>query len=311
MYKIDIGEFDGRSWEELIQRCLKDKYEEEYYQMMPNVVHGDHGIEGLTVKTGKVFQCYCPDSQCETKELTQNQQTKINKDLKKLEKYKVGLEEVLGKQKISEWHFITPEYKDKSLIKYCRKKEEEFRAKNLSHLDKNFTVLIKDYRDFAVELERQIFLMKNKIDISISNPDRADWDKCESEHIKNLKRKLNSLLDTKDLSEEEQQKRVKKIMDNYIMFYQRGIKVMNILEFSYSSQFDKLNRIKNSQGENIAMESLMTTLSKDKLFKKANEDLEKALNEGLGDYFEITSLEQLSKRIIAEWLMYCPLDFGD
>lgn len=35
-----------------------------------------------------------------------------------------------------------------------------------------------------------------------------------------------------------------------------------------------------------------------------------ALKEGLGESFEISGIQQLSKRIITEWLMLCPLNFG-
>ncbi|MCL6605924.1 MAG: hypothetical protein K6T94_23920 [Paenibacillus sp.] len=115
MYKIDIGEFDGNSWEEIIQRCLKDKYENDLYQRMPANVSGDSGIEGLTINSGKVFQCYCPESQYETKELTTKQTSKITTDLKKLVTYEKQLKKVLGAQKIMEWHLITPEFKDRRL----------------------------------------------------------------------------------------------------------------------------------------------------------------------------------------------------
>lgn len=35
IYKCDVGSFDGNSWEDLIQRSLKDKYEDEHYQRFP------------------------------------------------------------------------------------------------------------------------------------------------------------------------------------------------------------------------------------------------------------------------------------
>lgn len=310
MYKIEIGEFDGNSWEEIMQKCFKDKYENEHYQRMPANVKGDNGIEGLTIKTGKVFQCYCPNDHCETKVLTANQRKKIDTDLQKLIKYENDLKKVLGNQKIKEWHLVTPEFKDKSLIAHCREKEKEYREKNLAHLDSDFTILIKEYTDFHTELTRHLVLGKLKADISVDVPNNIDWNKCNSEHIKNLRRKITVLIDGQKVSEQEKIKKIDKIVNSYVFFYQRGLKVINTLEKNFPDQYSKFIKIKQSQGENIETECMLSMLSKDRLFEKVQEDLIKALKEGLGENFEDAGIEQLSRRIIAEWLMLCPLDFG-
>lgn len=311
MYKVDIGEFDGDTWEAIIQKCLKDKYEDEYYQRMPANTNGDSGIEGLTLKTGKVFQCYCPDAQYETSELTKKLQIKINGDLNKLVKYKDDLIKVLGSQKIKQWYLITPEYKDKSLVAYCRKKEEEYRRKNLEHLDPEFTVLIKEYTDFHTELIRHMKLMEFKIDISVDEPKDSDWKKCNSEHIENLIRKVTVLINEQQKTKEQKEESIKKIVDSFVSFYNRGLKVLQKLEDSYVQHYQKFNRIKLSQGEKIEQECLMNILPKNELYRKIEKELEDALFEGLGEDFEKAGLQQLSRRIIAEWLMVCPLNFGE
>lgn len=53
MYTTKFGPFDGDSWEELIQICLRLKYESEQYQSI-HASQGDFAIEGFT-RTGKVF----------------------------------------------------------------------------------------------------------------------------------------------------------------------------------------------------------------------------------------------------------------
>lgn len=310
MYKIEIGEFDGNSWETIMQKCFKDKYENEQYQRMPAEVQGDNGIEGLTIKTGKVFQCYCPDNQCETKELTKKQQDKINKDLKKLITYKKELMKVLGKQKIREWYLVTPEFKDKKLVAYCRKKENEYRALNLEHLDSNFTVLIKEYTDFNIELTRHLLLMQFKIDISVDEAKKVNWEECDSQHIKNLRRKIEALINNSLISQEEKDIRVEKIVEQFVFYFQRGLKVIDKLERNFPEHYSKLSRIKQNQSEKSEEQCLFSMLPKNELFKKIQDELLDALKEGLGNHFEQAGIEQLSKRIIAEWLMLCPLDFG-
>lgn len=59
MIKGKYSTYDGNSWEDFCQICLKLKFESEGYQELP-AWQGDMGIEGFT-RTGKVFQCYCPD----------------------------------------------------------------------------------------------------------------------------------------------------------------------------------------------------------------------------------------------------------
>lgn len=130
MYKIEIGEFDGNSWEDLMQRCLKDKYEDELYQRMPATVNGDSGIEGFTLATGRVFQSYCPERQYEASELYKKQREKITTDLNKLIIFQKDLQKVLGNQLITEWHLVTPEFTNKALNAHCRAKEKEYRAMN-------------------------------------------------------------------------------------------------------------------------------------------------------------------------------------
>lgn len=47
MIQAKYGNFDGNSWEEFCQICLKIKFESEGYQELP-AWQGDMGIEGFT-----------------------------------------------------------------------------------------------------------------------------------------------------------------------------------------------------------------------------------------------------------------------
>lgn len=310
MYRIDIGEFGGNSWENLIQRCLKDKYEDELYQRMPANVNGDSGVEGFTLLTGKVFQSYCPERQYDASELYKNQRKKITTDLNKLVKFQKDLQNVLGNQLITEWHFVTPEVTNKDLNAHCRTKEKEYREMGLEHLHPEFKVVIREYTDYIIEITRHTNLMKLKMDISVDLPFEIDWSKCDSAHIENLTRKITNLFDTYDLQQEKKESAVKKVIENFVFFYQRGLRVLNKLEDKFPEQYGKFKRVKSAQGENVEMICLVSTLSKKELFEKIQSDLLQRLISELGDYFEVAGLEQLSKKIIAEWLMLCPLNFG-
>lgn len=107
--------FNGDSWENFCQLCFKTKYVSEGYQAMPADVRGDLGIEGFT-RTGKVFQCYCPDTNTSHIKLYEDQRDKITTDLNKLSKNKNVLPNYLGETIIKEWIFVTPEYSNKDLV---------------------------------------------------------------------------------------------------------------------------------------------------------------------------------------------------
>src|SRR5690606_24929220 len=111
------GNFDGDSWEGFCQQCLKLKYEHDGYQEMP-AWQGDLGIEGFT-RSGILFQCYCPDEDYNPDLLYEKQRDKITTDLKKLITYETQLVSYLGAAKVVKWIFLTPEYKNKELVRHC------------------------------------------------------------------------------------------------------------------------------------------------------------------------------------------------
>ena len=89
MIKTEYGTFDGNKWESVSQLCFKNNFREEAYQEI-KATPGDFGIEGFT-RTGKAFQCYCPNEHYSSKELYDNHRNKITKDLKKLRTYEKQL----------------------------------------------------------------------------------------------------------------------------------------------------------------------------------------------------------------------------
>lgn len=171
--------------------------------------------------------------------------------MKKLIKNKKELKEVLGDTKITEWHLITPEYKDKSMVAYCKNKEDEYRLMKLDILADDFTILIKEYTDYIIELKRHVQLLNLKLDISVSDDIEIDWSKCESTHVQNLRGKLRYLIDLQHDTDEEKDKKTKKLVEAFVKYYQRGIRAIDKLEKFYPEQYERFERIKIMQGENV------------------------------------------------------------
>lgn len=124
----DILEFyqhdmDGNKWEDLCNKVYKMRYMSEGYEVIPARYKGDGGIEGFT-STGIATQCYYPEDNYSPEELHKKLIEKVTKDIKKIKLHENDLFK-LGIDEIKEWHFITPEYKDKRIIEHLNKKKNE------------------------------------------------------------------------------------------------------------------------------------------------------------------------------------------
>jgi len=304
MYKIGEHSFDGKSWENLIQLCLKDRYDDEQYQKVPATVSGDHGLEGFTLKTGIAFQCYCPEKNYDNKKLYDEQRKKITRDLNKLKKFESEIQKMLGSKKIKEWHFITPEYTNKQLLKHCRKKENDILDKNLSIIDNNFKIIIKDYDDYKKEIVRYTQLNELKADIYINENVEYDWDNHLPKYIENLKRKVNKILPENCTKEDRNI-----LLEKFNTHYNRGLKIIEKLEKDYPIQYEKFIRLKNNRSEKIQKKSILNRDDNYKFYERIDNELENHLKEQLGKYFGDEGLEQLAEHLISEWLLICQLEF--
>lgn len=159
-----MGAFNGSTREATIQFVLKAKFGADGYQHVPPTP-GDFGIEGFTKHTGLAFQCYCPDTHYERKELNKKQQDKITKDLKKLMINQTSLQGILGGTKIKDWYFITPEIAHNALLTHAQEKQNEVRAWGPPHLDENFTVLVQDIGFYKHEINQHRLTMGAPISI--------------------------------------------------------------------------------------------------------------------------------------------------
>jgi hypothetical protein len=191
MYQTKYGSFNGTSWEGIMQICFRLKYENEHYQAIP-ASSGDSGIEGFT-KTGKVFQCFCPDNNITSKALYEKQRDKITEDLGKLSLYESKLQRFLGPGiKIKEWIFVTPEYRMNDLIVHCNTKRQEILDQNLSIIDSNFQIVLFDINCFIKELRvaltddgQQLFLPPESMDTGTF----TQWKDQEIDLVSNAVRK--------------------------------------------------------------------------------------------------------------------------
>jgi hypothetical protein len=307
MIKTNYGVYDGDSWEDWCQVLLKTKFDSEGYQEMPAHTRGDLGIEGFT-RTGKVFQCYCPDEEYDTLKLYEAQRDKVTKDLNKLSRNKEKLQEFLKDIKIEKWFFLTPIITNKDIVKHCHTKAVELRGndKLTDLISPEFDVLIHDEEFYSKEILITKAVLGDKIRINIEEPKSEEiinWKQCETEGIRNISRKVNYVFDDPLKAD--------RYIDMQVKNYIRGQKIINHLENNFTHLYEKKTRIKNTIAIHLEEDVLMSDKVAKEIVKETVDKYKKALVQANFEHMlEFGVTDNLTKEAIADWLISCQLDFG-
>jgi len=313
MLRTSFGTYNGSSWEEHCQTFLKIKYEAQGYQEMTAHTNGDLGIEGFT-RTGIVFQCYCPDEYYDSTKLYNHQRDKITTDLGKLKKYKKQLLKFFQGVKIKKWIFLTPMITNKELIRHCHEKAIEYRKDETMKdlLDDSFDVLAHDELFYSKEVIFAKQILKEKVNIEVPVPDEEeiiDWKQCQTVSIAVLDRKIGKLFD--HLDDQTKLKNTNKFIDLQVRNYIKGQQILNHMQQTYTTAYEKQLRIKSSIASHLEAEVLLTDLPPKVLLNETMKKYKTALTEErFHDIFEFSVYNDLCHEAIASWLIDCPLDFG-
>ncbi|WP_455665007.1 hypothetical protein [Phocaeicola sp.] len=306
MFKTRIGEFDGNSWESFCQQCFRLKYETEGYQFMP-AINGDYGIEGFT-RTGLAFQCYCPDNNTDANTLYEAQRDKITKDLGKLETYQKPLKGYLRENIIKTWIFVTPEYSKKDLVKHCRTKAEEHRNLNLSILDPEFDVLIHDLDNFTREAPIILDYTKRAIDISPDNIDdtqRLLWKNTSISLIDNANRKNQMLLGG---NVENIERKIDILTNLTVKDKLDGDSIVNRWQISYPEDYERFLRVVDMVEREVIRTCMIPAPNNMERYKEFKSLVYAKLKATFANLSE-PMLLSLTNKVIADWLLNCPINF--
>lgn len=296
-----VGSFNGTIWEATIQLVLKSKYSSDGYQHVP-ATPGDFGIEGFTKHTGLAFQCYCPDTHYERKELNKKQQDKITRDLKKLKDNEKSLLGILGPTKIKDWYFITPEIAHNALLIHAQKKQDEVRGWNLPHIDENFTVLVHDVGFYIQEINQQRVSTGLPISMGMDNQSIPKVNEGDTDYDKNLERKTQLRMADKGEQAVNGLLRITKnaFLDHDTYFHK-------LYESSPQTYF-QLAKALNGFEDNVE-EWSHTADHPHQLVEMVKTRLADRL---LGDEqlrIDSTITDDIVRRTVARWLAVCQLDF--
>lgn len=306
MFNTKYGPFDGKTWEDLCQMIFKKKYEKESYQKIP-ASPGDFGLEGFTLSSGLAFQCYCPEKHYDRKELYEKQRDKITADLNKLKDFEIDISARLGQTKICKWIFVTPEFDKNELIKHARKKEEEIRGWKLGCLTDDFTVLLYDADDYALEIRGFQTALGEVMYFSDILP-LVELNEPKEVYEKNIVRK-NKLRLKEFENNDSYDRKLAKLNDLNIDQFLSCDPYLKSIESTSPAFYMKLLRI-ITEFESIIKEETITWFGdpQDLTEKLRKLFIERIIND-LKPNSNITMAVKISEKMFARWLAVCELDY--
>lgn len=308
MYITPYGTFYGNSWEDFCQQCFKKKYENDGYQEMPADFKGDLGIEGFT-RNGILFQCYCPDALYDPTKLYEAQRDKITRDLGKLQDNQKELADYLKEIKVEKWIFVTPGYTNKELVRHCQNKAEEFRLLKLPHLSDNFDVLIYDIEFFLTEIPTILNFRQDKLDIGpqeqLSPEEIADWKTKSITLVDNAINKHGARL---PISSKNYDARVNKLTQLSIANFLNGDAVIRQWSEKYQDQYEKFVKVVDLFEKRVEEKCAAYTGDFNHLYGEIETELMAKLKESFS-YLDSTMIDRLTYRVMADWILRCPIDF--
>lgn len=312
---------NGDSWEELCHDCYRLKYQDQHYQKIEASHGGDTGIEGFT-KTGIVIQCYCLEKEYDQETTYEKMRNKITTDIGKLLMDKnIKRQNEFGLKVIKEWHFVTPFCDDSRILQHLetqknrvlKRKEECSGCSNLdenalyNHFADDFTVVLKIADDFKPQIYclQMNDYMNYKIDFTKDKNREISFEKCDSEKVANVKRKVEAIMNT------EESDRSNKMVNYYMIAYLDGISILEDLRENFGDLYLSLIKLRNSY-KNKAMR--ISTMNIDvkrngSIFENIMEEFEEKIQKNFSNILSDNAVCELCLDIIAGWLADCTMDF--
>lgn len=307
MYKTIHGNFNGNSWEDFCQLCFKLKYETEGYQEMP-AWQGDLGIEGFT-RTGILFQCYCPDVEYNPDKLYEEQRDKITLDLKKLELYQKELQTYLKNITVHKWIFVTPEYKNKDLVRHCQNKAKELRDLKLPFLADDFDVLIHDIEFYSEQIPIVLGFQKKKIDIDPKEKktveEIADWKTKQISLVDNAVKKHGQRVPKTATRYDD---KVNMLTEKSVSDFLNGDAMIRKWAEKYQDQYEKFQKVIDQFEKKIEEKCAVSTGKSNQLYDEIEAELRVKIKSSF-DFLDDAMIDRLTYRVMADWILRCPISF--
>jgi hypothetical protein len=273
------------------------------YQRIPDL-GGDHGLEGIS-DCGDAYQCYADQGSKDNDERTRKQKKKIREDLAKLETYKDFWVATLGTRKILRWTLMVPDFDDKEVLKYARKKGRELLAKNLPYIDPSFQVFVKNADDFpsAKLIAREPRLPKGSG--PPVTPDEIEaFKKSNPGFVQRIDEKLRKVLGKQDDAARG------KYLEKLLRWHLDSSNFVDDLHAKFPPEWEDLHALITRKGESIETENFIVRGPAHQRLAAVRKEFAETLR-AEHKFLDEGDRELVSWGTVSKWLGECPLDFPE
>jgi len=296
-------DWDPIDWQNYALRLVQARHGAQNVQRVPDRVQGDAGIEFFALD-GCVYQCYAPEECSDTGKAASGMKRKAARDVPKLHKNRDVLVEIFASLKITRWILLCPFLDDKSVVACVRAEGEEVKTLGLPFLDPAFEALVHSQVDFQNEIDQ---LKKRPIVVSVG----VVSDKAIQPQRQPSSGALDDILTSKlgrafpsisaDGLETKKQ--------SFINAHAARENVLNRLQIDHPILWETAIECITAEEQRLELTGAEGTAPSD-ILRRSLDRIEQTLRHDLSDIAH-SSITQISRGTLSDWLMRCPLDFPE
>lgn len=294
---------DSHDWEARCKQLLAIRHGDEL-QLLDASRKGDLGLEAFTRDSHLGFQCYAPLETLSTTQRYEKQRDKLTQDLGKLRVNEAELVSLLGGIKLARYVFMVPEH-DYRIVQHAASKAADLRSAELSILDPDFDIVVQTEENYPAERAQLISLAVVPLGLQIPDVDdaeRLEWERANAELVDTLAAKVDLLA----VSEADRAALVTELMNQYL---RREHILAQLLNLSPDTNLRLQRRIRDRESL-LAAERLMNPVPPQDRAAAVVTNLAVELRDEIPT-LESAVAETLAYGTAADWMLRCPLVFGE
>ena len=102
--------------------------------------------------------------------------------------------------------------------------------------------------------------------------------------------------------------KVNTLTDNTIKDFLDGDSIIQKWAEMYQSDYEKIQRIVEASGKEVKEKCMVNTLENNALYDNIKSELKTKLNQNFA-YLDDLTIDKLTNRVMADWILRCPIDF--
>ncbi len=298
--------YDEKEWELSVLHWLHLREGAESVQWVsPDSGGDDFGIDILIRSRGAAYQCYAPQTVRSAKELYEKQRTKITDDIRKLIKFKDGVESLLGTVKLSRWILAVPRQAGKEIVQHAVRKAEEIKKVGLPFLTDDFEILIHSESSFNAEKQKSISRAMSSVELDadpVPPAQSSSWIDENDELFENLISKLKKV--HPHLSNDEIQKLARQFLDFFLIKQQ----FLETIANEIPEVRKPILSVLDAREGRLVFLGAVNEQPPNEVFRIEYDALVTALNDANTILGQGTA-QKIASGTVSDWLLRCPLDF--